>query len=79
MAQSLRCIYNEMDSCEKLNHPGYWGGIIHVGRDVCIDVKTLRRKALEKTIDNGSGLVRESVCLMEANMTFEGWLRLMFL
>eukprot|EP00795_Rhopilema_esculentum_P010358 gene10358-19059_t len=71
VAQALRHIYNEMDSCEKLNHPGYWGGIIHMGRDVCIDIKTLRRKALEKAIDNGSGLVRESVCLMEANMTFE--------
>ena len=73
--QSLQTIYNEMSTSEELSHPGYWGGIISVGGDTKIDIRNVRRKAQEKAISDGTGLIRSSVCLKELEHGFDGRLK----
>lgn len=61
-----------MSTSEDMSHPGNWGGVIFVGRDTYVDVKTARRKALEDTIDKSSELIRGSVCLGDDRIDIDG-------
>ena len=64
-----------MSTSEELSHPGYWGGIILVGGDTMVDIRNVRRKAQERAINHGTGLIRSSVCLKELEHSFDGRLK----
>ena len=65
-------IYKEMSSSEKFNHPGYWGGIVLVGRDTTLDIRAIRSRALEECINQGTALIRRFVCQNDAAVDFSG-------
>ena len=61
-----------MSASEDMSHPGYWGGVILVGRDTYVDIQTVRRKALENAIDSSTSLVRSSACIGDGKIDIDG-------
>ena len=76
VCQALKELYNEMSTSEDMSHPGYWGGIILVGRDVFVDVKSVRKKALEHTIHKSTQRIRSSVTMNDNRLDLDGNLAL---
>eukprot|EP00794_Sanderia_malayensis_P015774 gene15774-17366_t len=54
VSQSLQIIYTTMSNSKDHRHPGYWGGIVHVGRDAKLDIHSMRKNELKRTIDEGT-------------------------
>ena len=61
-----------MNVSEDMSHPGYWGGVVLVGRDVFIDVRTVRKNALEHTVNEVTQLTRNSLSFENNKMTIDG-------
>ena len=72
MCQALRMIYQELNVSEDMSHPGYWGGVVLVGKDVFVDVRTIRKNALEHAVNEVTQLTRNSVSFGDNEMAIDG-------
>ena len=67
-----------MSASEDMSHPGYWGGIILVGKDVFVDVKSVRKRAMEHVINESTQKIRNSVTMDDNRLDLDGNSTLIF-
>ena len=67
-----------MSASDDMSHPGYWGGVILLGKDIFVDIRTVRRKALEHTVDKSTQHFRNSVSIEDNKVDIDGINLLLF-
>lgn len=67
-----------MSDSEDTSHPGYWGGVVLIGRDISVDIRSVRRKELENAIDKSSDMVRGLVCSTDEKIDIDGMVLLSY-